>query len=142
MNTQICQFLKATREKDLRERKRSMTFKAKSGKRKKNLTEMEWTKVSDSLGRTSVLSLLYRKRIKSNYQEIDTFLNPNINATTLFRDLVHVVSCLNLTHELTIAHAIGMSTYRRLQSRLPSIPNFLEQRTAALEEMLTAADAD
>jgi hypothetical protein len=142
VNTQICQFLKATRERDLRERKRSMNFKAKSGKRKRNLAETEWTTVSESLGPTSILSLLYRKRIKSNYQEIDTFLNPNINATTLFGDLIHVVSCLNLIHELTIAHAIGISTYRGLQSGLPSIPAFLKQRTMLLEEVLTAAEAD
>jgi hypothetical protein len=89
VNTQICQFLKATRERDLQERKKSITFRAKSGKRKRNLTEAEWNKVSESLGRTSLLSLLHRKRIKSNYQEIDTFLNPNIDATTLFGDLIH-----------------------------------------------------
>jgi hypothetical protein len=123
VNTQICQFLKATREKDLRERKKSMSFKAKSGKRKRNLTDAEWTKVSDSVGRTSLLSLLYRKRIKSNYQEIDTFLNPHIDATALFNDVIHVVSCLNLIHESMLASAMGLSAYRRLQARLPSVPN-------------------
>ncbi len=138
VNTQISQFLKATREKDLQERKKSLSFKGKSGKRKRNLTEPEWNKVSESLGRTSLLSLLHRKRIKSNYQEIDTFLNPNIDATTLFVDLIHVVTCLNLAHEVTIAQAMGFNNYCDLQAGLPEVPEFLKRRNNLLEELLEA----
>src|SRR5262245_27856736 len=108
------------------------SFKTKSGARKKKLTEEDWRKVSESLGRTTVLSLLYRKRIKSNYGDIDTYLNPNIIAAPLFRSLLHVVSCLNFTHEVTIARAIGVPAYARLQAQLSPIPDFLQSRTTDL----------
>jgi hypothetical protein len=116
-----------------------MHFKTKHGKRKKSLTNEDWGKVGDSLGRTSLLSLLYRKRIKSNYGDIDTFLNPNIIAAPLFKNLIHVVSCLNFTHELTIARAIGLPAYGRLQFQLDPIPEFLKGRTAEINEVLGAA---
>ena len=138
-NHQIAQFLAGTRKKDLQERKKKMHFKTKHGKRKKSLTNEDWGKVADSLGRTSLLSLLYRKRIKSNYGDIDTFLNPNIIAAPLFRNLIHVVSCLNFTHELTIARAIGLPAYGRLQFQLDPIPEYLKGRTAEINEVLGAA---
>lgn len=112
-----------------------MSFKTKGGNSKQNLTDADWSKVSDSLGRTSVMSLLYRKRIKSNYGDIDTFLNPNISAAPLFRNLIHVVSCLNFTHELAIARAIGLPAYGRLQAQLNPIPQFLQSRTTELTEV-------
>jgi hypothetical protein len=139
VNHQIAQFLAGTRKKDLQERKKKMHFKTKHGKRKKSLTNEDWGKVADSLGRTSLLSLLYRKRIKSNYGDIDTFLNPNIIAAPLFKNLIHVVSCLNFTHELTIARAIGLPAYGRLQFQLDPIPEFLKGRTAEINEVLGAA---
>ena len=141
VNTQIAQFLKGTREKDLQEQKRKMlkSFKTKSGARKKNLTEKDWGKVSESLGRTSILSLLYRKRIKSNYGDIDTFLNPNIIAAPLLKNLIHVVNCVNFTHEVCIARAVGLAAYRQLQAQLSRTPEFLQNRTVELVEILDAA---
>jgi hypothetical protein len=136
VNHQIAQFLKGTREKDLQERKKKMSFKTRGGKRKKKLTTDERKKVSENLGRTSVLSLLYRKRIKSNYGDIDTFLNSNITAAPLFQNLIHVVNCLNFTHEVTIARAIGLTAYAQLQTQLKPVPEFLKSRTAELTEML------
>jgi hypothetical protein len=138
VDTQIAQFLKGTREKDLKERKLRMTFKTTRGKRKKNLTSNDWKMVSESLGRTTVLSLLYRKRIKSNYGDIDTFLNPTITAAPLFQNLIHVVDCLNFTHEVTIARAIGLPAYTKLLTQLNSVPEFLEKRTAELTTLLAS----
>jgi hypothetical protein len=138
VNHQIAQFLKGTREKHLQEKKSKIPFKTKGGTRKKKLTDEDWEKVSTSLGQTSVLSLLYRKRIKSNYGNIDTFLNPNIIAAPLFRNLIDVVGCLNFTHEVTIARAIGLPAYARLQAQLSSAPTFLQSRTTELAEMLGA----
>jgi hypothetical protein len=143
VNTQIAQFLKGTREKELEERRNEKSFKksfmTKSGKPKKRLTVAEWSRVSAGLGRTSLLSLLYRKRIKSNFGDIDTFLNPNIDAAPLFNDLIHVVACLNFTHELMIAQAIGLPAYRGLQAQLDPVPPFLSSRTAEVIEVLAAA---
>lgn len=141
VNTQIAQFLKGTREKDLKEQKRKMlkSFMTKNGGRKKNLTEEDWGKVSESLGRTSILSLLYRKRIKSNYGDIDTFLNPNIIAAPLLKNLIHVVNCVNFTHEVCIARAVGLAAYRQLQAQLSRTPEFLQSRTVELVEILDAA---
>ena len=121
VETQICQFLKATRERDLNERKKSAAFKTKSGKKKKSLASEEW-RVSDALGPTSLLSLLYRKRIKSNYQEIETLVSPQIEAKPLFDDLIHVVSCLNLVNEVFVGKACGIEVLERASAAIRDEP--------------------
>ena len=63
-NGRICQFLNATRDLDLSSKKADLKFKTARGTHKKKLKPHEWQRVSDQLGPTSLLSLLYRKRLK------------------------------------------------------------------------------
>lgn len=138
----VCQFLKSTRERSLEEKKHEMKFRTKRGTPKKNLAEEEWARVSERLGPTSVLSLLYRKRIKAHYRDIDTFADANVDAAQIHRSLVHVVDCLNLVHEAIIAAAAGLDSYeghvaaftRRREAE------FLERRLRTISEILAEED--
>jgi uncharacterized protein (UPF0332 family) len=73
IDNHICQFLRATREIKLSDKAPELKFKTKKGQRRKKLSPIMWNQVSDSLGNTTIMDLLYRKRIKANYQDIDTF---------------------------------------------------------------------
>lgn len=117
---QIACFLSGTRKHDLKEKKKDFQLKTAAGKNKKNFTDADWKKVSEKLGHTSVVSLLYRKRIKSNYHEIDTFLSSHIDGTNIFSSLRHIVQCLNLIHEAQIAKAIGKCEYDKLVGSVPA----------------------
>lgn len=119
IDAQLAQFLCATRRIDIRQKKGDFTFKTKKGTRRKSFGPEEWKQVSDGLGYTSILSLLYRKRIKANYRDIDTFLHPDLDADRLYLQLLRVVSNLNLVHETMIACAMGLSVLENALAALP-----------------------
>lgn len=121
----VCQFLKATRERHLDEKKQEVRFYRQDGKRKVNLNEAEWEQVSETLGPTSILSLLYRKRIKAHYRDIDSFAEVDVDALEVFRSLSHVVACLNFTHETMIAAGVGRKKYAAI------VEDFVKGREAA-----------
>jgi hypothetical protein len=118
VDAQLCQFLNSTRRSDLAAKAEGIRFDTKRGKRKRSLAREDWRKVGDSLGPTSVLSLLYRKRIKSNYRDIDTFLSQSINAPDLYRDLINVVATMNLVHEAFVSRALGHEFLSSVAGRL------------------------
>lgn len=128
----ICQFLNATRQQDLSAKKTDMKLRNAKGRVKRKLTPEDWEKVSDQLGPTSVLSLLYRKRIKANYRDIDSYLSPSLDAPRLFHDVLQTVLTCNFVHELYVVRALGVSAFQaclppRIEKRFP----FLEARLAA-----------
>jgi hypothetical protein len=129
VETQIAQFLSATRDIDLRRQKTKMRFDCKGkNKRKKSLRPKEWLRVSESLGPTGVLNLLYRKRIKANYQEIDTLQSDVIDSKTVISSLGRILCALNFVHEAFIAKAVGLEEYRKLV-------NGTKHRGAAVERV-------
>lgn len=132
VESQICQFLKATRERDLRDRKLNGNerFKTKKGKRKLRLSPQEWRKLSENEGYTSLLSLLYRKRIKSNYQEVGVFFSEDLAAGPLLKDILHVVTCINFVHEVFVTKALGLEW---LDSAVRGLP------ASAVEPVLSRA---
>jgi uncharacterized protein (UPF0332 family) len=72
----LMSFFKTTREMHLEDKKGDLRVKTKDGKKlKKAFNQNDWRRVSNALAKTSWLCLLYRKRIKSNYKVIDTFLS-------------------------------------------------------------------
>lgn len=116
--TQICQFLNGTRKDLLKEKRNEKNiaklFTTGTGKKKKlktNLNEKDWQCVSDKISKTTLLNLLYRKRIKSNYQSIDSFIYDNYNADYIHRSLIGIVNKINLINEAYIYKTIGSSTY-------------------------------
>jgi hypothetical protein len=69
---------------------------------------------SDRIGFTNLLSLLYRKRIKANYQDIETLVSPDIDAEEIYGHLKIIVGACNLVHEAFICKALGKDKYREL----------------------------
>lgn len=106
---QIGQFLKSTREISLieyREQNRK-NFRTKTKQVKTNLSKDDWNNISRKIGATSLINLLYRKRIKGNYREIDTFLSESIKTKEIIEALLKIVDHLNTIHEYHILKLIG-----------------------------------
>lgn len=112
VENQVGQLLHSTREKALKEKRVAMhkVFKTKKGKPKQNLSHSDWQKVSDKLGPTTILGYLYRKRIKANYQEIDTLLQNEINGDTILDGLVSVVNAFAAVCEGNIMRLLSLAT--------------------------------
>ena len=131
VENQIAQFLSATREKRLDYLKNSnfkKKFKTKRGGNRKNLTEANWQQVSDSLGVTSLLSLLYRKRITANYNDIGTIISDYLDGEKLIIDLIAIVRSCNMTIEHLIYSAIGDHDFEALHQNNPNFNFVVESR--------------
>lgn len=113
----ICQFLKATRQIKLDDKAPSLNFKNKKGVKRKKLNPDLWQIVSNTIGHTTIMDLLYRKRIKANYQDIDTFSSTQFKGIEVLTNLSNVVGRLNLVNEVFISKAIGINEYESMLSR-------------------------
>jgi hypothetical protein len=131
----IASFLNVTREKNLKEKREEMKtkFKTKKGKYKKNLDQSDWDAVSTYLGQTSFLCLLYRKRIKANYQDIDTFLSESIDALDITNSIISLVNTLNFTNELIVRHTIGAERMAEWIKKVNG--DFLSNRYAMINDL-------
>lgn len=119
--TQICQFLYATRQILLAEKRQDKNvaslFTTGNGinrKNKKSLSEKDWNIVASKIKETNLLHLLYRKRIKSNYRDIDSFNNEYIKADYIHKSLIGIVKHLNFVHEMYICKMIGVEIFDSL----------------------------
>lgn len=117
IDNQICQFLKATREIKLDDKAPDLKFKNLKGQKRKKLNPAMWQQVSDAIGHTSIMDLLYRKRIKANYQDIDTFSSTQFKGLEVLTNLSAVVGRLNLINETYIAKAVGLDIYEEMLNR-------------------------
>jgi hypothetical protein len=141
VDTQIARFLKSTREVDLDIKKDQIDIPLKNPtkerKFKLSYSESDWEYVSKKLGYTNLLSLLYRKRIKSNYRDIDTFLSESINAEKILDDLIHIVSCLNFVQETYLYKALGKNKYLSLiEERSVEDKEFLHKRFIVIKNQV------
>jgi len=133
MQNQIAQFLKATREKDLKEKKDNVKRHTKQGKKKKNFNKEDWEVVSDRLGPTNILSLLYRKRIKFNYDKIGIIYSKDLDANKIYDSLRYIVSKINLVHEAFIYKILGENEYNIIiQSN--RLPEFVHDRLEVIRQ--------
>lgn len=120
VDTHIASLLGATRQFALRDRLMDRNLKTQSGKPKQKFNEAEYESVGLKLGHTSVLSFLYRKRIKSNYHDIDSLLSTELKADEIFPHVMAVVDCLHAIHEAYVARALGKSAYTAILDSLPA----------------------
>ncbi len=124
IDNHICQFLGATRKLRLKEKATSMTFRKKDGTRRKKLNKEHWEKVSKSIGNTTILDFLYRKRIKGNYQDIETYNSPNFNGKQVLNCLCYIIDRLNLVNEAYIYKAIGHDDFKDiLDAHIKNVDN-------------------
>ena len=129
VDTHIASLLGTTRQSDLRDRLIDRKLKTLLGMPKKKFTEAEYANVGQKLGHTSVLSFLYRKRIKSNYQDIDSILSSELKADEIFPRLMRVIDCLHAIHEAYIARALGAVAYTAILDTLsPSLEHLPKAR--------------
>ena len=139
VDKQIAQFLRGTRRLSLDEQREKMNIKNLLGRPKKRLSAEDWEAIAERVGPTSLLSLLYRKRIQANYRDIDSLAFSGADATAIHADLLRVTTALNFVHEALIASAIGWAAYKvvldafldrcdlkRLAQRAPYIQGLFE----------------
>ena len=117
IDNHICQFLKATREIKLENKAPDFKFKNAKGQKRKKLSSAMWLQVSNSIGHTTIMDLLYRKRIKANYQDIETFSSNHFKGYEVLADLSNIVNRLNLVNEIYVAKAIGLDNYKAMLFR-------------------------
>lgn len=103
----IIAYLKSTRKMHLRDKREDVKINNALGFKKRRLTRADWERVSHCLGKTSWLCLLYRKRIKSNYRDIDTFLSPDFDTGRVLEGLLHFVWVFNYANEINVVNHLG-----------------------------------
>lgn len=137
VDAQVAQFLRATRDLDLREKKGDLRILTARGARKKSFNASDWSTVATALGPTSVLGLLYRKRIKANYRDIDSFLHEEIDAEAIYRNLLRIVGALNFVHEVYLACMITCDAVEGIIARIPiTMAHRAQARLAHIRELL------
>lgn len=131
----LATFLKSTRKQHLEENKTNVKIMTKDRKKRKvSYNASDWEKVSQSLGKTSWLCLFYRKRIKSNYRDIDTFLSPDFATSQVLNGLAEFVCVYNLANEINIANHLGIKIikawapegFATLDSRMAFMKTFID----------------
>lgn len=130
---QIALFLKTTREKQAeskRERAEAANdkkFFTKGNTFSQKFKKHQWDMIYQTMPNTTILNMLYRLRIKSNYLDIDTFVNAEIDFTTFHQCLLNIVDYLNFVHEAYVAKVIGLDKYKTI---LDDFPKHLNQDSA------------
>jgi hypothetical protein len=136
IRNQICQFLKSTREIKLKERKeqiiqeRNPNFRNKKGHMLKSFRQEHWEKISNMIGPTGIFDLLYRKRIKSNYKNVNVFQSNELRSKDINECLIHIVNYINMSNEIMLLKALGKNELRQLYARFlkDNKPDHLNQR--------------
>lgn len=121
---QISIFLKSTRQRLAEDKKQkwqtsSRPILNKSGTPLKSFKQEHWDKVYESLHDTTILDLLYRLRIKSNYEDIQTFINADIDFKKLHKSICYIVEYINFVHEAYLAKCIGYKKFSELVNEFP-----------------------
>lgn len=115
--SQIGHFLSSTRNKNIDEAKKearsnNKKFRTKNGAKPHRLTKEQSEEVAKKVENTTLLHLLYRKRIKSNYRDVDVFQSENLDASRINADLAYIVSRINFFHELFLSQIIGRQRFQ------------------------------
>ncbi|WP_159635695.1 hypothetical protein [Sphingobacterium composti Ten et al. 2007 non Yoo et al. 2007] len=121
---QIINMLKSTREQNAehkRERvdKKDPKYHTKEGLLTKKFTKRHWDYIYKSIPETTVLNFLYRLRIKSNYHDVETFINADIDFRAFHTYLSNIVGYLNYIHEAYICKVIGCEEYEKILNSFP-----------------------
>lgn len=132
VENKICQLLRTTRSQQLDDKREDLKKNFTNNKNlpKLKLTEQDWEKVSEKTGYTTIFNYLYRKRIKSNYQDVEVFGYEGIKSSQINNCLLRIVNAINLTHESFIYKAIGFENYNSIYESFYQGKNeeFLEKR--------------
>jgi hypothetical protein len=117
---QIASFLKSTRElnaKDKRKRaakSNDKRFLTNNGTFRKKFSKQHWDLIYTSIPETTILNIIYRLRIKANYNSIETFMNAEIDFRKFHIYLGEIINYMNFIHEAYICKAIGNEKYEHI----------------------------
>lgn len=123
--TQIAAFLKSTRERTAQEKRQRLQasnderFRSKSGGFLKAFRKIHWDRIYKKMPVTSVMSLLYRLRIKANYHDIESFVNADVDFAAFHSNLSSIVDYLNYIHEAYLMKVIGEGAYKEMRKGFP-----------------------
>ncbi|MEM6298987.1 MAG: hypothetical protein AAF740_09905 [Bacteroidota bacterium] len=124
-DTSIGNFLLTTRRhkakqiKEDRQARKRTAIKTKEGNIRKQFAREHWKVITDKMGSTTLLDLLYRLRIKANYQEVDSFIQGEINCRPFYAALRELVAYLNFVHESYTARIIGLDEFTKIVEEFP-----------------------
>lgn len=126
-NKQIAQFLKTTRDRLLKKRKNekqagrsAIMTKGKDPIPKTSYNKADWIALSSNQWNTTIIDLIYRLRIKSNYEQIESFIAADYNVSRIIKCLEEIVFRLNFVNECYIAKIIGFKKYAALVESFPT----------------------
>lgn len=113
--------LRGTRRGDLDRLRQDMKreFKTSKGTYRKNLRRDDWLRVADCLGPTSIMSYMYRKRLKANYDDVNMFYHQVVDAPLLLQDISNIVKAVAFVHEALILVHVGLKMYKVLLHDAP-----------------------
>lgn len=126
IQSQIASFLKSTRSnkaeyhRDRRQRSANPILTNGSKQIAKKFNPDQWHEITKNLGPTSLFDILYRLRIKANYNDIETFMHADINFQQFHECLTGIVGYLNFVHECYLAKAIGYKKYEIILNSFPA----------------------
>ncbi len=126
VQSQIASFLKSTRtnkaeyHRDKRQKSDNPIRTNGSKEIAKKFNKKQWLEIIKKLGPTSLFDILYRLRIKANYNDIETFMHADINFKQFHNCLTGVVGYLNFVHECYLAKAIGYRKYEMILNDFPA----------------------
>ncbi len=117
---QIASFLKSTRKRNA-ENKRNRAKKSndkrfhnKKGEFRSSFRKNHWDLIYKTIPETTILNMIYRLRIKANYNDIETFVNADIDFQTFHQSLGNIIFYLNFVHEAYIHKVIGGVEYEKI----------------------------
>jgi hypothetical protein len=136
----LAKALKTTRDRKVEEKKPSWLKgkRTKAGAPRKNLTAAELRAHSAALEPTTLFDLLYRLRIRSNYDDADALLQgalSSADAAAFHTALCDIVRATLLTIEIYLAHRVGVRELERALHPL-TIPASLAPHSATARQGL------
>ncbi|NEM96455.1 hypothetical protein [Pontibacter burrus] len=123
--SQIATFLKSTRTNSAkyhREKRQNSSnpITTKAGTLCQSFNKEQWEIITNRLGPTTLFNILYRLRIKANYNDIESFMHADINFQQFHECLMDTVSYLNFVHESYLAKAVGLKKYAMILNGFPA----------------------
>jgi len=127
-DSQILILLKTTRKKfaeilkNNKQKDKKNAIKTKKGTIKTKLNNLDWSAIYKKIPITTILSFLYKFRIKSNYEDIKSILNinlPNEDSSEFHRDICFIVDYMNFIHEAYLIKSIGIKNYEDILNTFP-----------------------
>jgi hypothetical protein len=135
VQSQIATFLKTTRNNsaEYHRNKRqdsSNPIRTKQGAVCQSFNAKQWKIITDKLGPTTLFNILYRLRIKANYNDVETFMHADIDFEAFYKCLIQIVGYINFVHEGYLAKAIGYKKYKTIVNGFPAhlSDSFIQKR--------------